>query len=199
MEAEKDQKKVKRTRRINGWLLGFIVIVVANIGIFGFLAIDNHSRTNPEFCASCHNMEDHVDSYMNGTNMDNIHYQANVGCKDCHSDYTVKDEAASLVSYVAGDYDKVFKKIKVEDDMCLECHISLDYHADRTDFLNKNPHKSHWPELRCTSCHVSHDEQVDYCSRCHENGGHRMTGDEIIMRGHNPFADEDAVMPDANN
>lgn len=198
METDQKQKKSIRKRRLGGWLLAFIALVVVNIGIFGFIAIDNHSRTSPEFCASCHNMESHVDSYLNGNSMDNIHHQANVGCKDCHSDYSVIDETTSLIKYATGDYEKVFKRRKVEDEMCLQCHISLDYHADRTDFLNKNPHQSHWPELRCTSCHISHDEQVDYCSRCHENGGQRMTGDEIIPRSHNPWADTDAALPETN-
>ena len=192
---EKEQKTPKQKRRWGKWFLAFIALVIVNVGIFSFFAIDNHSRTSPQFCASCHNMESHVESYLTGDSMDNVHFQANVGCKDCHYDYTVVEEVASLVQYVSGDYDKVIKRRKVENDMCLQCHISLDYQADRTDFLNKNPHLSHWPDLRCTSCHISHDKQEDYCSRCHENGGQRMTGDEVIPRGHNPWAETDAVLP----
>lgn len=165
--------------------IALVVILLVNIGVVAAFALDHQARINPQFCATCHNMETHVDSYLNGTHLDNVHRQANVGCKDCHSDYAVKDELASVWSYVTGDYEKIFSKRKFDEQMCLNCHISLDYQATQTDFLSRNPHQSHWPDLRCGSCHLAHEEQVDYCSRCHENGGQRMTGDPIETRSSN--------------
>ena len=64
----------------------------------------------------------------------------------------------------------------------------MEYHAARTDYLIRNPHLSHWPDVKCTTCHISHGEQVDYCSQCHDNGNQRMTGGEIIPRAENPWA-----------
>ncbi len=162
----------------------FIVFVI----IAGTSATLLHqSDTNPNFCGVCHNMQDHVDSYLNSNKLDNIHYQANVQCKECHFEYTVPDEILSGIKFVTGDYDKNMPKRKYSDDMCLECHISMEYHANRTDFLEKNPHFSHWPDLKCTTCHLSHEEQVNYCDDCHDDGGQRMTGGKIIPRADNPW------------
>lgn len=168
--------------------IALLVLLIINIIAISMISIDQVSRQNPAFCGACHIMESRVSSYMNSTNMDNIHRQANVGCKDCHANYSLGDEVKSLWQYVTGNYEKILSKRKVEDSMCTQCHISLQYHANRTDFLVRNPHLSHWPELRCASCHISHDKQVDYCSRCHENGGQRMTGDKFSPRAKNPWA-----------
>jgi nitrate/TMAO reductase-like tetraheme cytochrome c subunit len=182
-------------KRLNwrlGWTgLALIVVLVVNIGVAAGLAVEHQFSTNPELCASCHIMADHVESYTTGPEMDHVHYEANVGCKDCHSDYTVGDQLTSLWRYVTGDYAIIWQRLRVDDDMCLQCHISLAYHADRTDHLRRNPHLSHWPDLTCTSCHMSHQPQVDYCARCHDNGGQRMTGDPVVPRAHNPWAEAD--------
>lgn len=127
--------------------------------------------------------------------MSNVHYMASVMCQDCHTEYTIFEKAKSLFKYVTGNYERVLSRRKFEDDMCLKCHISMEHQAIRTDFLVKNPHLSHWPELRCMSCHLAHDKQVDYCSRCHDNGGQRMTGEPIVPRARNPWADPNAQFP----
>lgn len=172
----------------DNWLIiALAFISIASLAFIGIHQFDQYAYDSPGFCASCHNMEKHVATYLDSNYMDHVHFEANVMCKDCHFDYTIKDELTSVVKYISGDYDKVFSQHKFDDQMCLNCHISLDYHADRTDNLRRNPHLSHWPELRCGSCHISHGEQVDYCSRCHDNGGQRMTGGEIIARSDNPW------------
>lgn len=178
--------RLKNSLKIGGIWIFVLVVLFSGLGI---TTVDQYSHSTPQFCASCHNMENHVESYLSSKHLDNIHYQANVGCKDCHSNYTVSDEISSFWKYVIGDYDRVHKKHKFEDDMCLTCHISAAYRAAQTDHLRRNPHLSHWPELRCGSCHIAHGEQIDYCSRCHENGGQRMTGQPILPRTHNPWAE----------
>lgn len=165
------------------------VVILFNITGFVVWSVDRETRTNPEFCSSCHIMERYVDSYLNSNRLDNVHMQANVGCKDCHVDYTLRDELESGFKFLTGDYEKVLSRRRFDDQMCLNCHISMEYQAQRTDFLTRNPHLSHWPDLRCGSCHLAHDRQVDYCSQCHDNGGQRMTGDPIVPRAHNPWAD----------
>ncbi len=52
------------------------------------------------------------------------------------------------------------------DKMCLKYHISYEHIANQTDYLVRNPHLNHWPEPACRTCHVSHGEQIDYCSEC---------------------------------
>ncbi|MBI9043780.1 MAG: cytochrome c3 family protein [Anaerolineaceae bacterium] len=180
------QKKVKKKMNWSKILLILVVSLCAIVS--GGLYVNDYAYKNPGFCNSCHVMNEHVDSYLNVNNMDHYHFKAGVNCKDCHSDYKVTDELTSVVKFISGNYSVPLEKKKVKDDMCLQCHISMEYQADATDFLFRNPHRSHWDSLRCTSCHISHGEQVDYCSTCHDNGGQRMTGSETAPR--------DIVFPD---
>lgn len=190
MENKQVEKVKKNKSKFNIWLVSLIALVVINIGVFGFMAVDHQSRINPQFCATCHNMESHVDSYLNSNHLDQIHFQAGVSCKECHSDYTIIDETKSLVNYITKNYNEKFSRIKVDDDMCLQCHIGGENLAAKTDFLVRNPHESHWPNAKCTDCHLSHNNQVDYCARCHENGGQRMIEDPIISRAENSWSSE---------
>lgn len=182
-------------RRWLGWAAVALALIVFNVIAIGAWAADRYTRTNPSFCGSCHIMKSHVDSYLNSNHMDSVHRMANVGCKDCHANYTLLDEARSVAQYVSGRYERVLSQRKVGDDMCLRCHVSLEYHANRTDYLTRNPHLSHWPNLRCASCHMSHDKQVDFCARCHENGGQRMTEGPVVPRAHNPWTDPNRQRP----
>lgn len=186
-EQEKNPKKVKKIKPsiFTLALIAFgILIVFTAVGF----SMDHVSRVNPNLCGLCHNMTDHVDSFLNQNHLDNVHYQANVGCKDCHSDYTVAQELSSLVSYISGNYSEPMDKIKVNDDMCFQCHIDHEHLAKSTDLLFRNPHQGHFAELRCRTCHVSHDKQVNYCGSCHDNGGQRMIEDQYYARSENPFA-----------
>ena len=128
-----------------------------NVVALGVLSLDHHARTNPRFCASCHNMESHVVSYLSSNHLDNIHYQANVDCKDCHTGYS--PIIKSVWRYLRGG-EKVFSRRVFGQEMCTRCHISMEYQADRTDSLVRNPHLSHWPDLVCGDCHLAHDELV---------------------------------------
>ena len=162
-------------------------LVVLNVLVIAGFAVERHSRTDAEFCANCHNMTAHVDSYLNGSNMDAAHRRAAVGCKDCHADYTIADEMRSVVNYVAGNYAEVFVRHTFSDEMCNGCHVGLEFQAAKTDHLRRNPHRGHYPDLRCGACHLAHARQIDLCGRCHDNGGQRMTGDPIIERASAPW------------
>ena len=161
-------------------------MVALNLVVAAALFVDHYSRTRPRACATCHVMRPYVDSYLADEHMDGIHRQAGVGCRDCHADYSVLDELASAWRYTWGNYrigGRTFDQAA-----CNRCHISLAYHAARTDFLVRNPHLSHWPDLVCGDCHLAHDGQIDYCAYCHDNGGQRMTGEPIVPRADNPWA-----------
>ena len=164
-----------------------ILLVLFNVVVLAAFSIDRRSRIHPGFCANCHNMTTHVDSYLNSNHMDAAHRRANVGCKDCHFDYSVVDEARSVVNYVLGDFDEVFSRHRFSDEMCNGCHVGMEFQADKTDHLRRNPHRGHYPDLRCGACHLAHARQVDYCGRCHDNGGQRMTEEPKIVRAVAPW------------
>ncbi len=177
--APQEKKPRKGLWALSGAALGLIGVSLFFLMVAGGFGVDHISRTNPYFCATCHNMQAHVTSYTTSNHLDHAHMQAGVGCKQCHSNYGIPEETASIVNYVSGNYSVPFAKIKVKDEMCLQCHISNAHVAQKTDFLARNPHQNHNIGLRCTACHISHGEQVDYCSSCHENGGQRMIEDPV--------------------
>ena len=184
--TEKETQAVKKSKKQIWTIVGVVVLilVIAGVGTSGYLI--HLSNTSPEFCATCHIMQRNVTSYLTSNDMDHVHAQANVQCKDCH-DYPLEAEITSGVKYVIGDYtvgdDGELVPVTYSNDMCLKCHISYEHMAVSTDFLYRNPHKNHNGELECKTCHVSHGDQIDYCSTCHDNGGQRMVGGEITSRG----------------
>jgi len=164
-----------------------VVLVLLNVLVLAAFAVDHRSRTDAEFCSNCHNMTAHVDSYLESPHMDAAHRQAKVGCKDCHFDYTKVDEARSVVNFIFGDYEEVFSRHRFGDEMCNGCHVGLEFQAAKTDHLRRNPHRGHYPDLRCGACHLAHAKQIDYCGRCHDNGGQRMIEDSKVVRAGAPW------------
>ena len=163
-------------------IANIVVIGVAALGLAG-MAVIHQSDTNPNFCAMCHVMQPNVSSYLTSNHMDSLHMQAGVECKDCH-DYTVVEEVKSGINFAIGNYEinqnGELLKQKYPDSMCLECHISYSHIADQTYLVERNPHSNHNGQLRCNTCHISHGDQIDYCSGCHENGGQRMVEDKAM-------------------
>jgi hypothetical protein len=188
-EAETQEGAVikKKPNWVKISIIANIALVAGILVALGSMVILHQSDTNPEFCKTCHVMDRYVESYLTSNTLDHVHAQAGVQCKECHSDYDIPAEIESGIKFITGNYDKDFPRRKFEDTVCTQCHISLDYVADQTDYLVRNPHRSHNPDLACRTCHVSHGEQNDYCSTCHENGGQRLVGDEIIPRADNPY------------
>jgi len=175
-----------RTRRFTARRV-LVALVVVNGLVLAAFAVDHRSRTDAEFCSNCHNMTAHVTSYLESSHMDAVHRQAKVGCKDCHFDYSVVDEVRSVIDFVFGNYEETFRRHRFADDMCNGCHVGLEFQAAKTDHLRRNPHRGHYPDLRCGACHLAHDRQIDYCGRCHDNGGQRMTGDPVVERATAPW------------
>jgi len=187
-DAVQEEKivKAKKNRKLGVWaIVGIVVAALVVVGGAGGGYLIHLSNTSPEFCATCHIMDKNVTSYLSSNDLDNIHYQANVACKECH-DYPVPAEVRSGVKFILGDYtvdeNGDLVKLTYDDDICLQCHISKEYVAQATDFLTRNPHNSHNGMLSCKTCHVSHGQQNDYCSQCHDNGGQRLIGEEYEPR-----------------
>jgi nitrate/TMAO reductase-like tetraheme cytochrome c subunit len=89
-EAKPDEKKPFNWFKFS--ILANIILVVG-IGIaLASMAIIHQSDVNPNFCSTCHIMKPYVDSYLTSNHLDNVHAQANVQCKQCHSDYDIPAE-----------------------------------------------------------------------------------------------------------
>ncbi len=185
----KPQRKKPSLLRISVIANIAVVVIAVLVGVGGIVI--HESNTNPNFCATCHIMQRNVSSYQTSSNLDHVHEEAGVQCKDCHN-YPLSAEITSGVDFLIGNYtvgdDGELVQRKYDNDMCLKCHISYDKIAQQTDYLEKNPHESHFKDLPCNTCHISHGTQIDYCASCHDNGGQRMVGGPIIPRADNPWA-----------
>lgn len=184
--AAENSSSPKKTNWLKISIGANIAVLVIALFIAAGSYVGHLSNTSPEFCGLCHVMQPNVSSYMTSSNMDHVHQQAGVRCKDCH-DYSLAAEITSGVKFIIGDYavnqSGVLPKREYDDKLCTQCHISAQHLAEATDFLPRNPHYNHNGELPCNTCHLSHDQQVDYCSTCHDNGGQRMTGQPAQARG----------------
>jgi cytochrome c nitrite reductase small subunit len=176
-EQKITEKEIPAKKKIPNWLrisiFANILILVVLAVAAASLAVLHQSDTNPKFCATCHNMQANVNSYLTSNHLDNLHAQAGVQCKQCHN-YPVSAEIASGIKFITGNYDKSMPKRKYGNNMCLKCHISYDHIAQQTAFLDKNPHDSHQGEMACSTCHISHGNQIDYCAQCHDHGQQKM-------------------------
>lgn len=177
-------------------------IVALILAALGGMEMLHQSDTNPQFCATCHVMRPHVESYTAGPNLDNVHAQAGVQCKECHADYSIPDEIRSGINFITGNYfvgaDNKLVKRAFDNNLCLNCHISQEHLANSTDYLKYNPHMSHVEDFNCRDCHVSHGPQIDSCCECHVGTGQRLVGSEIKPRAENPYAHPTVAPPDAS-
>jgi nitrate/TMAO reductase-like tetraheme cytochrome c subunit len=134
-----------------------LVVIIAIAGVSGVLL--HQSDTNPNFCATCHIMQPNVTSYLTSNNLDHIHMEAGVQCKECHSDYDVVAEITSGFKFITGNYEVDatgnLTQRKFSDTVCTQCHISLDHVAEKTADLTRNPHDRHLGDLPCNTCHVA--------------------------------------------
>jgi len=140
----------------------------------------------PDGCASCHPMRRYVEASHLGKDLDAAHARASVSCTDCHQGYSLSVRTKTALAYAAGAVTGPSRH-RYDDAMCNRCHLSMEHLAARTDFLLRNPHRSHWPELACADCHLAHGRQIDFCGGCHDNGGQWMTGDPIVPRLEDPW------------
>jgi hypothetical protein len=115
------------------WLkrLGILAVVLAVVG-GGLLVVAEHETSQPEFCGSCHIMEDYYASWKADTHGANL----DVACVDCHyapgERTTVKAKLRGLsqvASYFSGRYGTSRPRAHVDDRSCLtsQCHGDLKF------------------------------------------------------------------------
>jgi hypothetical protein len=124
-----------------------------------------------------------------------VHARVGTSCLDCHARTSIAAEVRTAATYLATGAPTTIERRRFGDAMCNRCHVDLAHQATKTDFLVRNPHRSHWPELRCGHCHVAHGPQVDFCAGCHDNGGQRLLGAVAAPRASNPWASPTRTAP----
>ncbi len=125
------------------------------------------SSHKPDQCGLCHLMKNTVRSYKKGDYLDNFHRRAGVSCLDCHQSSANSEQIVRAVTYLLTARPAEPAPQAYEDSLCTRCHISMEHQAKRTSHWNRNPHNSHWPELKCGHCHVIHGKSKDFCAQCH--------------------------------
>ncbi len=164
--SELSKKKKKRKWPI---VVGVVAVVIAAAG--GGLLVWHEQ---PSFCnAICHSpMDSYVESYYEGDDLARVHMENDVTCLDCH-DSEISEQISEVGKWITGDYRDPLDAIDYPDEGCIECHAEDEIQQATSD-LEKNPHTDAHQVITCNTCHKSHDDQVDYCAQCHDNGGQEM-------------------------
>lgn len=178
-------KKAKRplVRRIA--LFALIAFLVSLPLGYGFMEYS----TQPEFCASCHNMVPYVKSWETSS-----HGRANVSCIDCHFEPGVIETfegkwkaSTQLVKYVTStEGSKPWAQVSDKSCMRSGCHSTrllegkVELNIGRTSIsFDHTPHLTEMrrnKKLRCTSCHsqIVQGEHLTVtastCFLCHFKG-----------------------------
>jgi hypothetical protein len=99
-------------------------------------------------------------SWISSPYLDHSHRKKGVYCLGCHSNYLDEIEADETQEH------------------CVKCHGNYEKLIELTANTpyEKNPHKSHYVDLKCSLCHHGHKEFADYCVQCHNFGYKAPTG-----------------------
>jgi nitrate/TMAO reductase-like tetraheme cytochrome c subunit len=146
----------------------YAILVLVLIAAGGMAAMAKVSD-QPEFCASCHNMQKYYDSWHDGKLLASSHGKAGVKCHDCHT-ASMAQQIEEGISYITNDYDDPMKKRQFPNENCTKCH-DMDKVKAKTVFADKkgpvNPHDAHVGEQNCYECHSMHQESLLSCTECH--------------------------------
>ncbi len=131
-----------------------------------------HSDTNADACLNCHpsgadgsmqldatgqrqikkadisDLAQKMSTWLQSDKLAYAHQRKGISCRACHTAYAEDDPYAEKCIGCHGDYEVMAKKTAQTK-------------------LERNPHKSHYPTLKCTNCHQSHDDFKNFCATCH--------------------------------
>jgi len=164
-EDEKINKGIiERLKQPKNILLLFIAMVlVAGIGYAGM----EKASANPAFCANCHNMQGHYDSWSKGNLLAKKHGDANVNCHDCHEP-SFEQQADEGIKYVTGNFEDPLPKREYSKELCFKCHDFEKVKEKTASYGKENPHASeHGGQPECYTCHSVHHQSTNQCAKCH--------------------------------
>jgi|GEM_PF-1882400 len=168
--------RLKRILRIAGPATPLVLALIAAIAWFGGSSAMDYAST-PEFCASCHSMSSHFESWQVSP------HAPEVTCIECHSDPGAFGEMAAHVKGVRMLYKTVARiqpslvmSHKIPNSSCEKCHTMDDANAGGV----RVSHKKHLDDgVTCQDCHFGlvhlaneskpADERFhNICLTCHE-------------------------------
>ncbi|SDE97014.1 NapC/NirT family cytochrome c [Sporomusa acidovorans] len=166
-EEGKCRVLIKKIKELNKpqliLLLCLVAIIFMGIGYAGMEKVS----ANPAFCASCHNMRSHYDTYTTGNLLAKKHADAKVTCHDCHEP-SLEQQTDEGIKYITGNYKDPMPKKDYSKDLCLKCHDYEKVKSKTASYGKENPHDSeHNDAQECSTCHSVHHESINQCNTCH--------------------------------
>ncbi len=135
--------KIPEMTRKNQILLLLALIVIAIPSYF----IYDYTQHNPQFCLTCHLMNDAHDTWE-------VSAMHDLSCHECH----IADMATNIhnvVEVLTKDPKVVVKHAEIDNEICEECHASED--PQWLQVLNTDGHKVHFygdvNHVDCIDCH----------------------------------------------
>ncbi|SJZ66797.1 NapC/NirT family cytochrome c [Selenihalanaerobacter shriftii] len=146
----------------------FILLIVFSVGAIEY-------TSTPQFCNSCHVMDEAYQTWENTTHKD-------VNCLKCHADSGIIGKVKVKIAGTRQLYQVVTNNVPEEivahvpDKRCIKCHKDIGQ-VSKVENI-KIPHDSHMEkDLECVTCHedVVHAESLkaskpsmDTCAKCHD-------------------------------
>ncbi len=129
-----------------------VVLIAVSFGGYQFIHFYNYTQEDPNFCRSCHIMEQSWDRWATSEHKD-------VGCHSCHQQSALAG-ARLILDFTFGDFERVERHATIPDAACEKCHES------------GNPA---WLQVAATAGHQVHAEKQNIaCTKCHSVTLHRF-------------------------
>jgi hypothetical protein len=149
---------VLRLIRIKKISITVIVVIAISVGGFFLARFYDYMQHDPEFCNSCHLMEESWDRWATSKHQE-------IECHACHQQGLVEN-AQVMFSFITGSYKGVEMHAEVPKDACMECHESND---------------PQWIQVAATAGHQNHVENNNImCTECHSTSLHRFVPQETL-------------------
>ncbi len=129
-----------------------IILIAISFGSFYFSRFYSYMQHDPDFCHSCHIMEESWERWVTSEHR-------NIECHSCH-EQSLFASAGLLLDFAFGGSERLEEHAVVPDDACEKCHES------------DNPR---WIQVAATAGHEQHaEEQNIACTKCHSVTLHRF-------------------------
>lgn len=147
-----------------------VTVIATAVVITGGVLWNYHEQ--PQFCATCHIMQPYLDSWESSGLLAHRHAEEGITCLECHEP-TIGQQLSEVIKFITGNYETPLSEAKFPEEWCLQCHEHESYEQiiELTEGLveevGRNPHDSHYGDMRCGICHNMHRPSEDFCTQCH--------------------------------